>query len=69
MPYMPFGEGPRICIAYRLAKLQAKLTIVMLLQKYRFELSELHIGKELEIDPRSSAKMPIGGINLYVKAR
>lgn len=66
---MPFGQGPRICIAFRLATLQAKLTIVLLLLKYRFELSELHKNKEIEIDPRSSAKMPIGGINLYVKSR
>lgn len=64
MPYMPFGDGPRICIGLRLAKLQIKIGLVLLLQKFRFELDRQHIGKELKIDPRSIAKLPIGGINL-----
>lgn len=64
MPYIPFGDGPRICIGLRLAKLQIKIGLVLLLQKFHFELDEQHIGKELQIDPRSIAKLPIGGINL-----
>lgn len=64
MPYMPFGDGPRICIGLRLAKLQIKIGLVLLLQKFHFELDEQHVGKELRIDPRSIAKLPVGGINL-----
>lgn len=69
VPYFPFGEGPRFCIGMRLAKLQIKIGLVLLLQKFRFELDQQHIGKVLQIDPRSIAKLPIGGINLKVFVR
>lgn len=69
MPYIPFGDGPRICIGLRLAKLQIKIGLVLLLQKFHFALDEQHNGKALQIDPRSIAKLPIGGINVIVSAR
>lgn len=69
MPYLPFENGPRICIAYNLAKLQTKIAIVSMLQKYRFELGPQHIGKELKEDTKVITKLPVDGINLKVKAR
>ncbi|KAK4479645.1 hypothetical protein RD792_015172, partial [Penstemon davidsonii] len=39
MAFMPFGLGARRCIGQNLAILQAKLAIVMLLQRFTFELS------------------------------
>lgn len=68
MPYIPFGDGPRICIGLRLAKIQIKIGIVLLLQKFQFDLSKPASG-ELKIDPRSIAKLPVDGINLKVKSR
>ncbi|XP_050085342.1 probable cytochrome P450 6a14 [Anopheles aquasalis] len=35
--YMPFGEGPKICIAYRLAKLQMRIVVATLLCSYQFD--------------------------------
>uniref|UniRef100_T1J9R0 Cytochrome P450 n=1 Tax=Strigamia maritima TaxID=126957 RepID=T1J9R0_STRMM len=35
--YLPFGEGPRNCIAKRFALLEAKLVIVHMLYNYRFQ--------------------------------
>uniref|UniRef100_A0A182FZZ1 Uncharacterized protein n=1 Tax=Anopheles albimanus TaxID=7167 RepID=A0A182FZZ1_ANOAL len=38
--YMPFGEGPKMCIAYRMAKLQMRIILATVLCSYRFDLSD-----------------------------
>ena len=38
--YLPFGIGPRICVAMRLALLESKMAIVNMLQKFRFSPCE-----------------------------
>ncbi|XP_046629107.1 uncharacterized protein LOC124309484 [Neodiprion virginianus] len=35
--YLPFGEGPRICIGKRFGQVQTKVALVTLLSKYRFK--------------------------------
>ncbi|KAG5330044.1 C6A14 protein, partial [Acromyrmex heyeri] len=37
--FLPFGEGPRICVGMRMAQLQIKAGLAMILRKYRMELS------------------------------
>nr|AZR39434.1 cytochrome P450 [Agasicles hygrophila] len=40
MAYLPFGDGPRICIGLRLGKLQTKFGICTILNKYEVTLHE-----------------------------
>lgn len=65
-PYFPFGAGPRNCIGLRLGKMQTKVGLVLMLQKFRFELADEHIGKDLKYSPSSVISAPISGIQLKV---
>lgn len=69
MPTLAFGSGPRNCIALRLAMLQTKIAIVLMLQKFQFELGDEHKNKPLKLNVRSRITAPLNGINLKVKAR
>lgn len=56
--YMPFGSGPRSCIAFRLGLMVAKVAIVKLLMSFKIEQ---HEKKELEFDVGTVALMPLKG--------
>lgn len=68
-PFLSFGDGPRNCIGLRFAKLQTKLGVVLLLRKFKFELSDNHKDKQLQMNPQGLAKLPTMGINLKVSFR
>lgn len=38
--HIPFGEGPRICIAMRFGLVQSKVGLTSLLKEYKFTVSE-----------------------------
>ncbi|KAF9415523.1 hypothetical protein HW555_006842 [Spodoptera exigua] len=61
--YFPFGEGPRLCIGMRFAKMQITAGIITLLKKYRVELAT-GMSEKVQFEPRSVITAPIGGIRL-----
>ncbi|XP_046999169.1 cytochrome P450 6B4-like [Schistocerca americana] len=66
--YLPFGEGPRICIGMRFGLTQVKVALVHLLSKFDF----LPVGdkqSKVRIAPNNILLTPIGGIDLRVERR
>ncbi|XP_055296697.1 uncharacterized protein LOC129565632 [Sitodiplosis mosellana] len=68
-PYYAFGDGPRNCIGARLGHLQTRVGVIMLLQKFRYELEDRLKNEELKFDPRAFLLSPLGGLKLYVFER
>ncbi|XP_055304014.1 uncharacterized protein LOC129569305 [Sitodiplosis mosellana] len=64
MPDLVFGLGPRNCLGMRLGLLQSKIALILLLQKFKFELDERHKNTELKMNPTSTVLNPMGGLNL-----
>jgi cytochrome P450 len=63
--YIPFGEGPRICIGRPLALLEMHLILVTLAQSYRLELDT-----ERPVVPLLATTLhPAGGLWMMVQAR
>jgi cytochrome P450 family 6 len=59
--FLPFGEGPRNCIGLRFGLMQARIGMAMLLNNFRFELSDKSSGT-LQFSKNSPVLTPAGGI-------
>lgn len=53
----------------RLGQMQTKVGLVMMLQKYRFELANKFDKREMTLDPKSFLLTPLGGLKLHVFRR
>jgi len=59
LAYLPFGEGPRICLGQRFGQMQARIGLALLLHHFRFTLSSktevplVFVTKGLVMQPRS----------------
>lgn len=68
-PFLAFGDGPRICIGMRLARLQTKIGICLLLQRYKFELDDIHRRVPMQLKTNTVVRISTIGVNLKVTAR
>ncbi|ALC46004.1 Cyp6d2, partial [Drosophila busckii] len=64
--YMPFGEGPRMCLAVRMGRVNAKLAIVKLLQNFNVEPMS---KREIEFENSGIALMPKKGVLVRLSKR
>nr|ULR85526.1 cytochrome P450 [Spodoptera frugiperda] len=61
--YMPFAEGPRLCIGMRFAKMQMLAGLITMLKKYRLELAD-GMPTKLKFKAQSFITHPVGGIKI-----
>lgn len=58
--YLPFGDGPRVCIGKAFAMMEAKLMLAMMAREVRFELEPgVHIEPEPSITLRARGGVPM----------
>ncbi|XP_067005220.2 probable cytochrome P450 6a13 [Anabrus simplex] len=66
--YLPFGEGPRICIGMRFGLLQAKLGMATLLRDFQFSPSK-RTAIPIRFQPTSLVTASADGIHLKISRR
>ncbi|KAH8291878.1 hypothetical protein KR054_001880 [Drosophila jambulina] len=64
--FMPFGEGPRICIAQRMGRVNSKLAIVKILQNFNVEVMS---KRDLEYENSGIALIPKHGVRVRLSKR
>ncbi|XP_044004560.1 probable cytochrome P450 6a14 [Aphidius gifuensis] len=63
MSFLGFGDGPRNCIGARFGKMQTKVGIVKILEKYTVDICD-KTDKNFEIDPHGFLLTPVNGVYL-----
>ncbi|KAK3911810.1 Cytochrome P450 6a8 [Frankliniella fusca] len=66
--YLPFGEGPRICIGLRFAMMQMKTSLAMIIKSYRVSPSPKS-NYPLQFEPKSFVTRVMGGNCLKITKR
>ncbi|KFB52629.1 AGAP010966-PA-like protein [Anopheles sinensis] len=65
--FLPFGEGPRMCLGMRFAQAQVKLALLKLILSYRVRTGPNH--KPFAVDPRSIIYQSKYGLRLVFEKR
>ncbi|KAI4460034.1 cytochrome p450 [Holotrichia oblita] len=64
--FMPFGEGPRICLGMRFGLMQAKVGLVSLIGNFKFKLNS-KTSIPVKIDPKNFLTTTLDGLFLDVE--
>ncbi|KAK9696323.1 Cytochrome P450 [Popillia japonica] len=63
--YMPFGEGPRICIGLRFGIMQAKIGMAIMLKDYKYTLNRNN--PDMELSSKAPLLAPKGDVLLHIE--
>ncbi|XP_034250371.1 cytochrome P450 6a2-like [Thrips palmi] len=66
--YIPFGEGPRVCIGLRFAMMQMKSALTVIMRAYRVSPSR-DSAYPLRVDPRGLVTRVQGGVHVKISKR
>lgn len=58
--YLPFGDGPRMCLGMRFAQIQSKGAIVSIVKNFEISIND-KTPKEQVIDPKEFLNVKVGG--------
>ncbi|XP_017779587.1 PREDICTED: probable cytochrome P450 6a23 [Nicrophorus vespilloides] len=67
--YMPFGDGPRMCLGMKFGQLQAKTSLATIIRDYRLEVDKTQTSEPLEMDPRFFMRSARNGIWIKLNKR
>ena len=67
--YLPFGAGPRTCIASRMGKLTTKIALVSILSKFNLKLADKVLEDELEFQAAAYVLIPKHKLNIKFSTR
>lgn len=68
-PYLPFGDGPRHCIAMRLGKMQATVGLLWMLKEFEYEIEPSQRDIPITFDPSVFVLSPKQRFLFCVKKR
>ncbi|XP_034239116.1 cytochrome P450 6a2-like [Thrips palmi] len=66
--FIPFGEGPRMCVAERFAMLELKLALATLLRDFEFSRGP-KFEVEPALDPKAFFPRPVNGFPMLIQNR
>ncbi|GJQ82005.1 Cyp6a9 [Trypoxylus dichotomus] len=64
--FLPFGEGPRICLGFRFGLMQTKVGLALLIKNFNFKLNS-RTKQPIKLDPKHVFRSALGGLWLDVE--
>nr|XP_024216024.1 cytochrome P450 6A1-like [Halyomorpha halys] len=65
--YLPFGDGPRVCLGKRFAQAVACRVLARSLEMYEFELSSICRREDIKLNPRILTTTHLHGLFLRIQ--
>lgn len=59
--YLPFGDGPRVCLGMKFANMQSKAAIAGIVKNFKLSVNQ-KTAKKLILDPKEFLNIKVGGL-------